>query len=48
MVENKIGIAITFAAYLLLTLGIGVVVYQRTNALPGYRLGGVYGVYRGQ
>lgn len=43
MVENNIGIAITFAAYLMLMLGIGVVTYKRTNALSGYRLGGACG-----
>ncbi len=40
MVENNLGIAFTFAAYLLLMLGIGVVAYKRTTNLSDYILGG--------
>ncbi|MWJ29339.1 sodium/proline symporter PutP [Halomonas sediminis] len=40
MVQNNLGIAFTFVAYLILMLGIGVVAYKRTNNLSDYILGG--------
>ncbi|MCM5703331.1 sodium/proline symporter PutP [Larsenimonas salina] len=40
MVENNITIGITFAIYLLMMLGIGVLAYKRTSNLSDYILGG--------
>ncbi|GAB2796944.1 sodium/proline symporter PutP [Halomonas shantousis] len=40
MVENNITIGITFAVYLLVMLGIGIVAYKRTTNLSDYILGG--------
>ncbi|MGC3872637.1 sodium/proline symporter PutP [Halomonas sp. GXIMD04776] len=40
MIDNSITIGITFALYLLLMLGIGLVAWKRTNDLSDYILGG--------
>ncbi|MHB0774475.1 sodium/proline symporter PutP [Halomonas sp. WWR20] len=40
MVENNISIGITFAVYLLVMLGIGIIAYKRTTNLSDYILGG--------
>ncbi|PXX99695.1 sodium/proline symporter PutP [Halomonas sp. LBP4] len=40
MVENNMAIGITFAIYLLVMLGIGIVAYKRTTDLSDYILGG--------
>ncbi|GGX95341.1 sodium:proline symporter [Litchfieldella qijiaojingensis] len=40
MVQNNFSIGFTFAVYLLVMLGIGIVAYKRTNNLSDYILGG--------